>query len=322
MSEPTKAVFLSYAREDTAAAQRIADALRGGGVEVWFDQDELVGGDVWDAKIRKQIKECALFVPIVTANTQARTEGYFRLEWLLAAERTRLMGRTKAFLLPVCIDATKESEADVPESFLSVQWTRLVGGETPAAFVARVRKLLGGSELEAGRLVGSIALAKEARPAQRDELPSADGFGVPRGVASPGKTVSRGLARLGGTHPGHRRCGAVVVVALRPEAKTPPEPAARRSAPPTTENASLAAQPPPDLAAKSVAVLAFENLSGDKDNEYFSDGITEELINVLGKVPGLNVAGRTSSFFFKGKQESPAEIARTLGVNYLVSGSV
>ncbi len=67
MSESTKAVFLSYAREDAASARRIADALRAFGVEVWFDQSELRGGDAWDAKIRKQIRKCALFVPIISA---------------------------------------------------------------------------------------------------------------------------------------------------------------------------------------------------------------------------------------------------------------
>src|ERR1051325_4132314 len=81
------AVFLSYAREDAGAARRIATALRAHGLAVWFDEEELRGGDAWDAKIRKQIKECALFVPIISANTQARTEGYFRLEWKLAAQR-------------------------------------------------------------------------------------------------------------------------------------------------------------------------------------------------------------------------------------------
>ena len=54
MSEPTKAVFLSYAREDTDAARRIAEALRGFGIEVWFDQSELKGGEAWDASIRGQ----------------------------------------------------------------------------------------------------------------------------------------------------------------------------------------------------------------------------------------------------------------------------
>jgi TolB-like protein/Tfp pilus assembly protein PilF len=73
---------------------------------------------------------------------------------------------------------------------------------------------------------------------------------------------------------------------------------------------------------KSVAVLAFANLSDDKANEYFSDGISEELLNVLAKVPGLKVTARTSSFHFKGKDTSVPEIARQLGVAYVVEGSV
>ena len=67
MSEsPSKAVFLSYAREDADAARRLADALRAFGVEVWFDRSELRGGDAWDQRIRRQIKECALFMPIIS----------------------------------------------------------------------------------------------------------------------------------------------------------------------------------------------------------------------------------------------------------------
>ena len=61
-----KAVFLSYASQDVDAARRIADALRGFGVEAWFDQSELRGGDVWDQKIRKQIHECTRFLPFIT----------------------------------------------------------------------------------------------------------------------------------------------------------------------------------------------------------------------------------------------------------------
>ena len=75
MSESTKAVFLSYASQDVAAALRICTALRAAGVEVWFDQDALVGGDAWDGKIRGQIASCALFIPVVSANTQARQKG-------------------------------------------------------------------------------------------------------------------------------------------------------------------------------------------------------------------------------------------------------
>ena len=142
------AVFLSYASQDAEAAKRICGALRAAGVEVWFDQSELVGGDAWDQKIRKQIKECALLIPIISAATQARTEGYFRLEWRLADQRTHLMAKGRPFLLPVVIDATRDADAHVPDSFTEVQWTRLPGGETPRGLAERVKKLLGG---DAGR---------------------------------------------------------------------------------------------------------------------------------------------------------------------------
>lgn len=93
MSAPNAnaAIFLSYAREDTVAADRLAEALRSHGLEVWFDQSELAGGDTWDAKIRRQIRPCALLIPVASANTLNRGEGYFRCEWELAAERTHDM---------------------------------------------------------------------------------------------------------------------------------------------------------------------------------------------------------------------------------------
>ena len=105
-----KAVFLSYAREDTVAVQRIADALRLHGVEVWFDQNELRGGDAWEAKIRRQINECALFMPVISASTNLRLEGYFRREWKQAVERTHGMDDDLPFLVPVVIDATPDAE--------------------------------------------------------------------------------------------------------------------------------------------------------------------------------------------------------------------
>src|SRR3954468_16388547 len=144
MSEPSTAVFLSYASQDAGAAQRICDALRAAGVEVWFDQSELVGGDAWDAKIRRQIKECALFMPIISASTQARREGYFRIEWKLAAQRTHAIAEGTPFLQPLVIDGTHEGEALVPEEFRGVQWTR-IHGESTAHFVRRVADLLDGS---------------------------------------------------------------------------------------------------------------------------------------------------------------------------------
>ena len=90
MSHPTQAIFLSYASQDADAVKCICEALRATGLDVWFDQSELRGGDAWDASIRKQIKECTLFVPMISAATNARSEGYFRLEWKLAVDRSKL----------------------------------------------------------------------------------------------------------------------------------------------------------------------------------------------------------------------------------------
>ena len=142
MTGPSHAVFLSYASQDAPAAQRIAEALRAAGIEVWFDRQELRGGDAWDRQIRQQIHDCGLFIPVISAHTEARDEGYFRREWKLAVDRTHDMAEDKAFVVPVAIDGTTERSARVPDTFRHVQWTRLPGGETPATFVARLRRLL------------------------------------------------------------------------------------------------------------------------------------------------------------------------------------
>ena len=292
MSETSKAVFLSYASQDAVAAKKICAALRAAGVEVWFDQNELTGGDAWDAKIRGQVASCALFIPVISAATQARLEGYFRIEWKLAAQRTHAMADEKAFLLPVVIDDTRDAEAKVPAEFKAVQWTRLPGGETPEKFCARVKALLGGEVARIFRPVNPDNTGQETRatPRPRYRVPAAAWLVL---------ALAAGL-------------GVVGYIALRPkptasQGKRPPT--AEKSAAPTTD-------------AKSVAVLPFANLSDDKANEYFSDGISEELLNVLAKVTGLKVTARTSAFFFKDKQVPIAEIAKQLGVAYVVEGSV
>ena len=73
---------------------------------------------------------------------------------------------------------------------------------------------------------------------------------------------------------------------------------------------------------QSIAVLPFVNMSSDKEQEYFSDGLTEELLNLLAKVPQLQVTARTSSFSFKGKEVAIPEIARQLHVAHVLEGSV
>ena len=75
-------------------------------------------------------------------------------------------------------------------------------------------------------------------------------------------------------------------------------------------------------APKTIAVLPFDDLSPEKDQEYFVDGLSEEIINFLCQISGLEVMGKTSSFYFKGKKKKAQEIANELGVEYLLEGSV
>ena len=242
----TQAIFLSYASQDADAARRICDALRTAGLEVWFDQSELRGGDAWDASIRKQIKECALFVPIISANTNEREEGYFRREWNLAVSRMLDMADNKSFLVPVMLEGVAEPEANVPDKFRERQWSRLNDVAAIENFATRIGKLITGS-------------------------------------ASPDINAMKGAP--------------VAEVARAALAKKP------------EENASI-------------AVLAFANRSGNADDEYFSDGLADELLNVLSKIRGLRVAARTSAFSFKGKSATIGEIGRALNVATVLEGSV
>jgi TolB-like protein/lipoprotein NlpI len=332
VTEPPRAVFLSYASQDAQAALRICEALRAAGIEVWFDQSELRGGDAWDTSIRRQIKTCALFVPIISRSTHDRDEGYFRLEWKLAVDRSHLMTGNRAFLLPVVIDDTRDDDEQVPDRFREVQWTRLPAGETPPAFVERVRRLLSGE------------------PAQKPTPSASAGVPVPSAIPVPSATPAPGAA-LGSTSPmmhGPRpiswrsktallaaiavlvvaALGYLVVSRLAPakrgaEAGVASAPAAASL--PAAQNPAAGAaasgtafNPPPH----SIAVLPFVNLSGDKEQEYFSDGLTEELLNSLAEISELQVAARTSAFSFKGQDTDIGTIARKLNVGAVLEGSV
>jgi len=165
-------VFVSYASGDRQAARALGDALTRFGLEVWLDESELGGGDAWDQKIRRQIRECDYFMPVVSARTEARHEGYFRREWRLAVERTLDMADDHLFLLPVVIDGTDEKSARVPEKFLAVQWLRLPDGRPTPALEALCRRILSGGVLEPeGARKPSAPLVASASPARALAIP-------------------------------------------------------------------------------------------------------------------------------------------------------
>jgi adenylate cyclase len=285
MIEFSRAVFLSHASEDADAAGRICDALRAAGIEVWFDQSELRGGDAWDRQIHDRIRDCRLFMAIISARTEARDEGYFRREWKLAVDRTHDMAEHKPFLVPVAIDDTPERSASVPDKFREVQWTRLRGGEATPAFVARIITLISAEHSRPEPLIGTGGLSAptvQQRPASRR-------LGASVGMAASLIVVAGGWIawHYSGSH--------------------------GLAAPNRAESA---------IADKSIAVLPFTDLSEKKDQEYFADGIAEEVLDRLAKVPGLKVVGRASSFQFNSKSADLASLGTVLGVAYLLEGSV
>jgi TolB-like protein/Flp pilus assembly protein TadD len=300
VTEASRAVFLSYASQDAEPAQRICEGLRAAGIEVWLDQSELRGGDAWDLKIRQQIRDCALFVPIISVNTASRLEGYFRLEWKLAVDRSHLMAAEKPFLLPVVVDATQESNAHAPDRFREVQWTRLVAGQHTQAFIEHVRRLISGE------------------PSQE---PTRNAAATAHGTAALG--AGKAVPAWWRSKPALLATFVVVICALgyawnRLAPSKRGEEVATAPAP-TAQNPSGTTFNPP---THSIAVLPFVNLSGDKDQEYFSDGLTEELLNSLAEIDGLQVAARTSAFSFKGQDNDIGTIARKLNVGAVLEGSV
>ncbi|HEX3846143.1 MAG TPA: TIR domain-containing protein [Steroidobacteraceae bacterium] len=296
-----RVVFLSYASQDAPAAQKICETLRAAAIEVFLDQSELRGGDAWDQKIRREIHDCALFVPLISAHSDARHEGYFRREWKLAVDRTADMSDRLAFLVPVVIDDTSDARADVPERFRQVQWTRLPGGETPPAFVERIKRLLSPEPSREPSGIASVAARASAATA------------TPKPVPAPWRSKAVLLATI-----------AVVVLALGYLAVNRlvlSKHGAETAAAPGTAAQSASAtafNPPPH----SIAVLPFADMSEKKDQEYFSDGLTEELLNSLSEINELQVAARTSAFSFKGKDTDIGTIARKLNVGAVLEGSV
>jgi TolB-like protein/Tfp pilus assembly protein PilF len=200
-----------------------------------------------------------------------------------------------AFLVPVAIDSTPEQKADVPEAFRHVQWTRLPGGQTSTAFVERVRRLLtpdpppGSRTLSGGRQIPASTVPSTSR---QKPLSWAAGVAVAMVV------------------------GYFVADKFRVSKHAFTDTHATASG--GTRSASAAGAIP----EKSIAVLPFVDMSEKHDQEYFSDGLSEELIDLLTKVPELRVPARTSSFSFKGKSDDIATIAQRLRVEHVLEGSV
>jgi hypothetical protein len=131
----TGGIFISYASQDIGAAKRLFTQLQNEGDVVWLDKSALKPGDDWERQIKGAVARCDIFVPLLSATTESRTEGYFRLEWREAEERARRMQGRK-FIFPTVIDSSFDgmsAYALVPEAFRTFQYAHAPAGQMPEA---------------------------------------------------------------------------------------------------------------------------------------------------------------------------------------------
>jgi hypothetical protein len=139
-----RSTFISYMREDAAAARRLHDAITSLGEPVWLDEQRLRPGDAWQPEILTAIRNTVgLFVPIISANTEREEEGYVFREWTAAAERARGIS-SRRFIVPVIVDEDYDGDPSryrkIPEDFGRLQFGRAPRGDPDAALLAMLTK--------------------------------------------------------------------------------------------------------------------------------------------------------------------------------------
>jgi TolB-like protein len=281
-ADASRDAFLSYASRDGEVAERLCRELEAGGLTVWMAPRDVPAGANYADAIVRALNGCRTLVVVLSAHSVGSAHVGKEIERASSKRRPILAVRLDEVALTPAL-----------EYFLSEsQWI-------------------------------------DARSGLQAALPK----------------LTDGIRRIASGSPPPAQVAARIPAAAAP-APTPVAPAARRRAPLVAaalvavvligvlfawrggylRHAPAEPAPQPAVAAaakqKSIAVLPFEDLSERKDQEYFSDGLSEELIDLLGKVPGLRVPARTSSFYFKGKQATLAEIGKALNVSHVLEGSV
>jgi TolB-like protein/Tfp pilus assembly protein PilF len=280
-------VFISYASADKRAADSICAALERGGIVCWIAPRDVTPGVFYADAIVEAINSAHILVVVLSTNSVGSQHVLREVERASAKRRPLVAFRLDTTPLPTGL-----------EYFLSAShWLDASGGTIERALpglVDAVHRLLGSSD----KPVADTSL-------HNDSTVNAGG-----GVTS---------ARTSAPKPRWNRlwiAATVVVVVLLAVLVGKFWPAmhvAREQ--PTTAGTNV-------VSDKSIAVLPFTDMSEKKDQEYFADGMAEEILDLLAKLPGIRVIGRTSSFQFKGKTEDLRTIGRTLGAAYVVEGSV
>jgi adenylate cyclase len=286
-SGSTPSVFISYASPDSAIAETVCEALEKAGVKCWIAPRDVTPGAFYGDEIVHAIDAAKAIVLILSQNAATSPHVLREVERAASKRRAVISLRIDKGPLPAGL-----------EYFLNTsQWLDATSGGTVRALP---------------KLVSAVQAAIQA--------PSVTPAGVPPAHAPAPAVSARSPKRMAFV------VASVVSLALVGFAADRLWRSSHRAAA-TPATAPVASAPVPLTAApaipeKSVAVLPFVDMSEKKDQEYFSDGLSEELIDMLTKVPELRVPARTSSFYFKGKQATVPEIAKALGVADVLEGSV
>ena len=284
-------VFISYASQDAAVAGTLVEALERHGVQCWIAPRDVQAGAQYADAIVRAISGAKVIVLVLSESAIASSHVSREIERASSKKRP---------IIALRIDAAPLTPA--LEYFLSEsQWVEAQTGSMEAAYA---------------RLIEAIRDPVRTAPQKTPTVPL---------------EVSAAAARA--AHPKLRfdwilfAAGTVFVVAAlatllvnkfwifshvvqeKPVATTSLAPAAGVPAQSTTSE-------------KSIAVLPFTDMSEKKDQEYFADGLSEEILNLLAGIPSLSVIGRTSSFQFKGKNDDLRAIGAKLGAAYVLEGSV
>src|ERR1700733_10890904 len=291
LGRPT--VFVSYASQDQIVADAVCEALERRGIACWIAPRDVTPGEFYADAIVRALNEARILVLVLTENSVASPHVLREIERTSAKRHPIISLRIGSLVLPPAL-----------EYFLSAsRWleARTTGIDSALPkLAAAVQRLLtpstGGDAKQAGE-VGELAAGF---------FPHSSGTGPSQRLTRPLVAIIAIMAAILGYVVVDRFWLAKHAMSEQPVAAAAPARASIEKATPK----------------KSVAVLPFVDMSEKKDQEYFSDGLSEELIDLLTKVPNLRVPARTSAFYFKGKQTTIAEIAKALGVAHVLEGSV
>jgi TolB-like protein/tetratricopeptide (TPR) repeat protein len=277
-----RTAFISYASPDAAIANQVVGALERAGVSCWIAPRDVEPGALYADEIVRAINESRVVVLVLSGHSVASAHVGKELERASSKNKRIVALRTEATPLPRAF-----------EYFLSEsQWIEVgAGGIEPAAakLAESVRRHLGAAPATDTGVVPGL-IHPTAAPAKKS------------------RALTLGIA-------------AVLAAALAIGAVWKFWPA-KVSTPGQSVAAAASAATAGATEDASIAVLPFVNMSSDKEQEFFADGLSEELLNQLAQIPKLRVIGRTSSFSFKGKNEDLRTIGKTLGVNHILEGSV